>query len=558
MPLGLRLAVIVLLASVPIFLIQIVHELDLREVRRARLVADAQNLAEQIASRQNRFIEAGRFLLTAIARAEDVRSGEAVRCSRELARIHAPFPEITGIGVVQVDGWSHCSSTGRRTPINLADRPYFQAALRTRTMQTSGFIVGRIIGSGSFVLAYPTVNDERAVESVIILAFSSEIMSRALNDPPLPEGAFAAMLDAEGEVIARWPDPEAWIGRNLSDLGWAKAALKSRYGAMQGRIEGVPGETAIAYAPMQAPTNITVVTGKPITPQLRGLDVWFWRDTGLIGTVFLLAAIAAWLGALFGIQRPIRAINNHVEELSRGRLDTGSVVPSGIVELKQLTEHFRSMANALAAREAELKEALRQKDMLLKEVNHRVKNSLQMVASLFHLQRARIGDPEARRYFEDATRRVSTVARVHQRLYLDEHIDTMSFDEFLIEMCDELGRALGAESGPRLECRAAKCRLPVDKAIPVALIVNELVTNAFKYGYPDNRAGTIRVICETALQEVALSVSDDGEPLPPAFDPAKSEGLGMKLVSALTTQIGGKLELIAGHAGKSFVVRFPA
>src|SRR5690606_18788408 len=100
-----------------------------------------------------------------------------------------------------------------------------------------------------------------------------------------------------------------------------------------------------------------------------------------------------------------------------------------------------------------------------------------LVASLLTLQRSRIRDPEMRNHFEEATQRVTTVARIHQRLYQDR-FDSVAFDKLLDELCEELDRALAGPDGPRVQCDAEDCRLATDKAIPLALVVNELVTNA--------------------------------------------------------------------------------
>jgi two-component sensor histidine kinase len=559
MPVGLRLALMVLLAAAPIFAILVVRELDLREARRDHIVERVQTLAEQIAARQDRFVESAQVLLTAISRLDIMHGANAAQCSHELQQISDQLPAIAGIDLVNPDGHSFCASNEKAASVNLADSRYFQAALRSRAMQTSDYIVGGATGSGSFVFAYPVLGNDKKVQSVIILAFQTSVLAQDLNDPALPSGTFAALVDRNGLLVARWPDPEKWIGRDLSAAGWVKTALKTRHGITRTALEGTKGDYALAYAPMEAPTSLTVLVGQPLTPELERLDIQFWQEMGLISAVFLLAALVAWLGAAYGVQRPIRALADHVDAVSRGEFNRpdGSAVSSGIPELRALAERFQSMGRALAAREKELKDAVQQKDMLLKEVNHRVKNSLQLVASLFGLQKSRIADPQLRGLFEEAAQRVATIARVHQRLYQDQYVDSVPFDEFLTELCDGLRKALSSGNEPRLQCHASACRLSTDKAIPLALIVNELVTNAFKYGYPEGRTGTIRVDCRTEAKAIVLTVADDGKALPADFDPAKSAGLGMRVVDGLVRQLQGKLEVRADQHGKAFVIHVP-
>ncbi len=214
------------------------------------------------------------------------------------------------------------------------------------------------------------------------------------------------------------------------------------------------------------------------------------------------------------------------------------------------------MARALQDRQSQLLEALQQKDVLLQEVNHRVKNSLQLVASLFGLQRAHVRDPEARRQFDEAGRRINTVAQIHQRLYQDANLDRVSLDTFLREMCTDLSNVLGNDK-ISIICDASPCHLPTQEIIPVALIVNELITNAFKYSYREGTGGSIRVSCHPEGDEIVLKVSDDGTPLADNFDPAKSNGLGMKMIAALAKQLRTQFEVMRHATGKSFVLRVP-
>jgi two-component sensor histidine kinase len=232
---------------------------------------------------------------------------------------------------------------------------------------------------------------------------------------------------------------------------------------------------------------------------------------------------------------------------------------SGISEFAVIDAALTEAAEAVAARAAlhdKLAEALAQKELLLKEVNHRVKNSLQLVASLLNLQRSRVTDPEAKRQFEDAVRRVSAVAQVHQRLYGDEHVDKVALDTFLVDLCRDLNQMAHAGT-VMVECTADPCVLPTEQVIPLALIVNELVANAFKYSFPEGGDGLIRLRCEATPGAVVLSVSDDGRPFPVGFDPAQGTGLGMKMIAALVRQLRATLAIEPQPKGKRIKLHVP-
>jgi len=199
--------------------------------------------------------------------------------------------------------------------------------------------------------------------------------------------------------------------------------------------------------------------------------------------------------------------------------------------------------------------ALEQQQMLLHEVNHRVKNSLQLVSSLLRLQARRIPDETARRQLEDATTRISTIAHIHQRLYRDQDIKKIDFGAFLSELCADLQ---GTASRCSLEVKSPSFQVTTDRAIPLALVVNELVTNAFKYAYPaEGSSGRVSVGVELSGGEIAITVKDDGAGLPDDFSAAGGSNLGMILIGSLLAQLSGRIETSDNRPGACFLVTVP-
>jgi PAS domain S-box-containing protein len=199
--------------------------------------------------------------------------------------------------------------------------------------------------------------------------------------------------------------------------------------------------------------------------------------------------------------------------------------------------------------------ALEQQQMLLHEVNHRVKNSLQLVSSLLRLQARRIPDAATRHQIEDATTRISTIAHIHQRLYRDQDIKKINFGAFLSELCADLQ---GAASHCALEVRAPYFPVMTDRAIPLALIVNELVTNAFKYAYPaEGSSGKVSVIVDLKDGKVVITISDNGVGLPQGFSVAGGGNLGMVLVASLLAQLSGQIEAADNRPGARFTITVP-
>ena len=133
----------------------------------------------------------------------------------------------------------------------------------------------------------------------------------------------------------------------------------------------------------------------------------------------------------------------------------------------------------------------------------------------------------------------------------------MALDRFLKELCADLQNMLGQGGKLSVLCEASACHLPTEQVIPVALIANELITNALKYSYTAEAGGVIRVICENEPGRVILTVSDEGHLLPESFDVAASHGLGMKMINALAKQLRATFEVVRRPKGKSFVLRVP-
>jgi PAS domain S-box-containing protein len=208
--------------------------------------------------------------------------------------------------------------------------------------------------------------------------------------------------------------------------------------------------------------------------------------------------------------------------------------------------------------ERELAEALAAREALLYEVNHRVTNSLQLVVSLLTLQGRGVRDPDARRALEEAQARIGVIARIHRQLYQGGTHGTLDFGEHArrlaadllasLEGSGRIGLAFSSEGG---------AVLPLERAVPLSLILAELVTNAVKYAFPDGRAGTVELAVMAEGGELALLVADDGVGLPAGFDPAASGGLGMTLVAGLAQQVQGRLEIVPRDRGAGFRVTLP-
>jgi two-component sensor histidine kinase len=208
--------------------------------------------------------------------------------------------------------------------------------------------------------------------------------------------------------------------------------------------------------------------------------------------------------------------------------------------------------------EAQLRAALHEKEILLREIHHRVKNNLQVVSSLLDLQAEVVEDPRVRAICEESQHRIQAMALIHESLYQSDeltHIDAAAYVQSLSQRLFDASYPPG--SGINLVLEAEPVMLSPQTAIPCGLILNELLVNALKYAFPDNQAGTIHVaLRQEASARCVLSVRDTGVGFPEDLDFRATESLGLQLVCLLTEQLGGTIDL-EREGGTVFTITFP-
>jgi two-component sensor histidine kinase len=308
-------------------------------------------------------------------------------------------------------------------------------------------------------------------------------------------------------------------------------------------------------------------------------------DEGVVGSASVGADLASPAGYALRTGKPV--ISNHLENEQRFRTPEllvehgirramnvilqGDGSPFGVLEVDsrsdgEFGEHdvafLQGAANILGMAieqqqyQRKLKAALDRHQILLKEINHRVKNSLQLVSGLLYLQANAVGDPDLSERLNEASTRIAAVGRAYERLAYntdDENIDLVAY---LREVIEDLETAV-APNKIHLEAPEV-IQFAADRAILIALIVNELVLNAGKYAYPDRPDGSIWVqLVRMEQGSVLVSVRDEGVGLPASFDPTTSKRLGARLVNALAEQLGAELTRPSSINGTNFTLLVP-
>ena len=295
-----------------------------------------------------------------------------------------------------------------------------------------------------------------------------------------------------------------------------------------------------------------------------------WEE-GIVGSASVGADLASPAGYALRTGKPV--ISNHLENEQRFRTPEllsehgihramnvilqGDGAPFGVLEVDSKSEgefserdiaFLQGAANILGMAieqqqyQRKLKDALDRHQVLLKEVNHRVKNSLQVVSSMLQLQARSVGDPALSERLTEASSRVSAVGRAYERLAYNADHESVDLVEYLRQIVGDLKPTVAP---CKIEFDAPEeIQFAADRAILVGLILNELVSNAGKYAYPDpdRPGGSIWVrLVQPDNKSLLVSVRDEGVGLPLGFDPTANKGLGSRLVNALSKQLGAEL-----------------
>jgi two-component sensor histidine kinase len=393
-------------------------------------------------------------------------------------------------------------------------------------------------GTREFVVEQPHEADPDGEVSVQVLrqrVQQQQILADfgvlALRGTPLPElldNAIRAVADGLGadfaKVLEYLPKERRFLVR--AGVGWGP---------------GVVG-TATVGADTASPAGYALKTGKAVISNHLDIEERF-RTPELLVEHGIRRAMNVILGgdnAPFGV----------LEVDSRNE---GEFSESDIIFLRGIA-NVLGMAIERQRMEEDLRKSLDRQSMLMREVNHRVNNSLQIVAAMLHLHSSAAQSDEVRNELRQAGTRITAIARAHQRLYRGDEIDALDLGAYLREVCLDIAAAT-----PNCEIDVSADEglvIRTDRAVPAVLAVNELITNVAKYAYPGRSCRVWVTLRGVPGDTVAMSVRDQGVGLPPDFD-VHGGRLGIRLVRSFAQQLHGELELVRHDPGTEFVLKFP-
>jgi two-component sensor histidine kinase len=387
-------------------------------------------------------------------------------------------------------------------------------------------------------------NDQHQFDGALVAVMSLSSLEPDASDPALPPGSEVALLDAHGHWLtatdlSRFPLQPAFTPANGARL-WLQDDRKG-------------GSRLFAAAPLVG-DQVFVALSAPS----ESLFSWAWFNPvtalALPLLAFLLALLAVWIVAERGVVRWIAYLQRVAAIYARGRFTVRSVqAERAPPEIHDLASTLDAMADAIVARDAALNEHLAQKDAMLLEIHHRVKNNLQVISSLLSMQQRALTDDAARAAISDTRQRITALALIYRALYQSPDLRRADLREFLEELVRQL--VIG-EHGQRLANTELSCDSVVidpDRLAPIALFAVEAISNACKHGLEEG--GDLKIAFHAQDGRGELTIVDSGRGGPA---PKLGAGVGRTLMTAYARQLRGEATFKANpNAGLTARLSFP-
>src|SRR5215472_9607165 len=472
-------------------------------------------------------------------------------CASYLKSIISDVQNFTEAVIFDTEGKLLCSTILSQEELDFGDRIRLYQSWNASELSVGTIIQGRLTQSTSIQLSIPYKDADGSIKGVIVLTGDSKQLTERFRAYQWRPEHRLLVIDGQGSLILTLPTNDSQeadtLAKSISPLfSPAKSGtidIKDSFG--RSLIVGV-------VASVSAPENLFTAVALDRDSALAETSVVNVRGIVLDCIFIILAVVVVWLAAYFMIDRPIRAIIKSSRKWESG--DTSAAFPKF-----RYSDEFGQLSAALTRMSGRIDELLKQKDLLLRELQHRVMNSLALLSGLLEMQRRSTKNSVAKENLADARDRVVAMGTVYRHLYQTNAMEYVEFSEFLRTIC---GRSASAYFGTKrsIEVDADSLELSGPHAISLGMLTHELITNAVKHAYSDNESGSIKVTLKHKKRGgIDLSISDQGRGLPADFKiEGKSSSLGMKIVASTVRQFGGTLEVNRLKPGTEFVIHLPA
>ena len=516
-----RLLFLITLAVLPALGLIFYVNLEQRRLAATQVQDNALRLARLAAAEHAQLVQGTHQLLAALADLPAVRNEDPAECSALFATLLKHYPTYANLGATRLNGEPFCSAIPLTQPVTNAAQAWFQRTLSSKEFTVGEYQKSLATGNFTLVLGYPILNEANQVQGVVAAALDLGRLNQLAAQAQLPPGATLTAVDRNGTIIARYPEPERWLGQKLPEAPLIKALLTRREGTAElPGVDGVQQLYAFAHAHDVADLGLYVSIGIPTDVAFAAVRRRLIRNLISVGLIFLFMATTAWIGSNVLVLRPVNALVRATQRLRSGDLAARTELPQGRGELNQLATAFDAMAEALSQHEAERIRTEAALQRLSRSLIDAQENERRAIARELHdelgqsLQAIKINLQTAQRYpQEGAARLVESISVVDHTI---QQVRTLSVD-LRPSLLDDLGLVAALEWYVERQAQrvgfdgqfvAQPPDLRFDPTVEIACfrVVQEALTNVARHA----QARQVRVELQQQGETLQLVIRDDG------------------------------------------------
>ena len=525
-----RLAVALCVALLPVLVLG-----GLQSIFAFRAEADARRQSLELAAGHSATIARARIEAAGVLLQTLGPGSVGLECAQRLADVRARLPGYANLIRFDARGRVACAAATTPNDTQRGARAWFQALRASQDMVVAS-APGAVYADEPAVLAAVRAGTPERFDGAMAAVLTLRELKLQTTNRFMPDGAEVALADSNGRVFAA-TSPKAF---GAPHPGWREIAAREKSVLWSGKdLEG--RNRNYSAAPL-VDDNVFVILSAPSPGLLSWASINPISRLLLPLLAFFLALAAVLYAAERGVIRWIVYLQRVAAIYARGRftvrpLQAGRAPP----EIRELAATLDAMAGAIVTRDASLMDSLAEKDALMREIHHRVKNNLQIITSLLNMQQRALGDPAAKAAMNDTRQRITALAQIYRALYQGPDLKRVDLRPFLEELtaqllANDMGGFGGSGGLVRTEVHADPLVIDPDRLAPIALFAVEAITNAQKHAFGPG-GGTLVVGFHVRGEEAELSISDDG---PGAAD-SLGGGVGRTLMTAFARQLRGKV-----------------
>jgi diguanylate cyclase (GGDEF)-like protein len=350
-----RLLLLVLTALLPMLVLVLIAGLEARETDGRHAQEQAMRLVRLIARDQEHSINESRQLLTTLAQLPDLQALDSRACSRFMANAQKQYPRYANLGALAPDGEVFCSALPFTPGTRATESTWFQRALENRNFVSSDYHIGGIAGRAVLTVAQVALNASGAVRAVAFASIDLEWLNSIVAEAQLPAGSVLTVIDRQGRVVVRSPDPEFWVGEIVTDSVLTEVVQKQQQEGTSEAFGLDQVERLYAYRQIGLTPEVRsyVIVGIPKEVAYAEAEHILWRNLIGLGLATLLAAAAAWWGGGPFLLRRIQVLVKSTQQLASGNLSARTGLPAWPDEIGRLAQAFDSMAEKMQRRQAD-------------------------------------------------------------------------------------------------------------------------------------------------------------------------------------------------------------